>query len=261
MKIAYCSDLHLEFGHIDFEYPDADILLLAGDICIINDLRESFCGTLAGQSYREFFHAVSKRYKVVIYTPGNHDYWFSRIDEVTGKFYRFCQEESINNIIFNPFGIYYCYGVKFVYATMWTDVNKGNPVTTPVHRDMNDYRNISFNESRMIRLDDILDIHQRDRDMISRGILDHSEVVVMTHHAPNLLSVQSTNISAIDYMYGCTDMDDIILDNPQIKLWIHGHVHEQNDYMIGQTRILSNCRGYSGYDPRTNDFEIKVLEL
>ena len=39
MKIAVCSDLHLEFGPISLENTDnADVLVLSGDICVAKDL-------------------------------------------------------------------------------------------------------------------------------------------------------------------------------------------------------------------------------
>ena len=41
MKVAVCSDLHLEFGTISLENKDnADVLILSGDICVVKDLRE-----------------------------------------------------------------------------------------------------------------------------------------------------------------------------------------------------------------------------
>jgi len=50
-------------------------------------------------------------------------------------------------------------------------------------------------------------------------------------------------------------MEDFILDNENIKVWVHGHMHDPVDYMIGETRVLANPRGYipwelgNGFDP------------
>ena len=60
-----------------------------------------------------------------------------------------------------------------------------------------------------------------------------------------------------------SDLSDIMLDNPQIKLWTHGHTHHPFDYVIGETRIVCNPRGYengsysedTGWDPE------KVIEV
>ena len=41
-----------------------------------------------------------------------------------------------------------------------------------------------------------------------------------------------------------SDLTDIMLDHPQIKLWTHGHTHHTFDYMIGNCRVVCNPRGY-----------------
>ena len=58
-----------------------------------------------------------------------------------------------------------------------------------------------------------------------------------------------------------SDLDDFIIDHPQIKLWTHGHTHEDFDYMIGSTRIVCNPRGYINYENRADRFELKFLEI
>ena len=46
-------------------------------------------------------------------------------------------------------------------------------------------------------------------------------------------------------------LDDLVAESGA-KLWIHGHLHTQNDYMIGETRVLCNSRGYP--DEPNNEF-------
>ena len=41
---------------------------------------------------------------------------------------------------------------------------------------------------------------------------------------------------------------NLILKYPNIKLWCHGHIHQSKDYMIGNTRIICNPRGYEAWD-------------
>ena len=85
---------------------------------------------------------------------------------------------------------------------------------------------------------------------------------VCTHHAP---SRQSTKpYYRHDYMMNgaySTELDEFIMDHPQIKVWTHGHTHEDFDYMIGETRIVCNPRGYVGYERRASEFQLKVIEL
>jgi hypothetical protein len=56
-------------------------------------------------------------------------------------------------------------------------------------------------------------------------------------------------------------MSEFILDFPNIKYFLHGHMHDPVSYNIGTTRVVSNPRGYlpwesgNGFDP---NFTIEV---
>jgi Icc-related predicted phosphoesterase len=45
---------------------------------------------------------------------------------------------------------------------------------------------------------------------------------------------------------------DIIEAQP--NLWLHGHIHSNVDYIIGQTRIVCNPRGYHDINSLNPDF-------
>jgi hypothetical protein len=80
--------------------------------------------------------------------------------------------------------------------------------------------------------------------------------VVVTHHAPSKASIKP-RYQGDHLMNGgySSDLSEFILDNPQIKVWTHGHTHDHFDYMIGSTRILCNPRGYAGYEERSQEFD------
>jgi Icc-related predicted phosphoesterase len=40
-----------------------------------------------------------------------------------------------------------------------------------------------------------------------------------------------------------SNLEDLILATHPV-LWVHGHVHDPFDYMVGETRVLANPRGY-----------------
>ena len=65
------------------------------------------------------------------------------------------------------------------------------------------------------------------------------------------------------YMNGgyVSDLDDFIHDRPQIKLWTHGHTHHPFDYMINQTRVVCNPRGYKGHDPAADHFQLQFIDV
>lgn len=274
MKIAIASDIHLEFSGRDFELPEADVLLLAGDICVLSHLEKSFMYTPEGERTRQFFIDVSKKYKNIIYIGGNHELYGGIIGFPSTDIVRkFLEELCITNIEYIISGSRVIGDVLFIAATMWTDFNKGNPsIMNVAQYGMNDYRRIMIADKsigsgvRYITAADILDVNSIHTKNIQKtlkynedkGIID--KVVVMTHHAPNVKSAGANKPSELDYAYCCSNLDDLIMDNPQIKYWIHGHVHTRHEYKIGETTVISNCRGYVGYED-TKSFEIKVIEI
>ena len=58
-----------------------------------------------------------------------------------------------------------------------------------------------------------------------------------------------------------SDLSEFILDRPQIRLWVHGHMHNVSDYMLGTTRVVCNPRGYTGHESRADQFELQYLEI
>ena len=54
-----------------------------------------------------------------------------------------------------------------------------------------------------------------------------------------------------------SDLSEFIMDHPQIKLWTHGHTHEEFDYMMGSTRVLCNPRGYIHYEHQADVWKLK----
>ena len=45
-----------------------------------------------------------------------------------------------------------------------------------------------------------------------------------------------------------------------IKLWVHGHTHDEFDYKIGITRVVCNPRGYPKEKSNWH-FKLEYLEL
>jgi Calcineurin-like phosphoesterase len=267
MKIAFCSDLHLESFGRNFELPDADLLLLAGDILVVSDLRREFSGIQACDNQRQFLIDVASKYETVLWVPGNHEYYDSCIDTVEKNVNDFLKAECIDNITFGAKGSLTIHGVKFVCATLWTDINKANPVAVMNGKYvMNDYVFITKADAsldsgiRYLSTQDTMNIHHEHRNHIKDEIVGHDKVVVMTHHAPHMLSSGSHFKDTSSAYYCCTDIEDIILDNPQIKFWVAGHTHNRIEYEIGDTKIHSNPRGY-GSEKISSDFVIKTFEL
>ena len=111
---------------------------------------------------------------------------------------------------------------------------------------MNDYRRIRLSPSyQKLRSRDTSLIHHTSLKWLQEeiGRDQGCKQVVISHHAPSSESVDPTlrhDILAAAY---ASDLTEFIKQSG-VDLWIHGHLHTQSDYYIGDTRVLCNPRGY-----------------
>ena len=282
MKIALCSDLHLEFGDINLTNDEgADVLILSGDIMIAQDLHDHphmdynpyTSGALADLGrrqqtalrFRDFIKRCSFQFPHVVYVAGNHEFYH-------GKFIGSLQDlrdecSKYSNVYFMEDDMRTINDVTFIGSTLWTDMNKGDPLTLHAVADMmNDYRIIRHDGHGYSKL---RPAHTADRHRKSVGYIRtiiegkfDEKFVVVGHMAPSKLSVHPRyqNDTLMNGAYA-SDLSEFIMDHPQIKLWTHGHTHHKFDYMIGSTRIVCNPRGYIGYEDSADFFELQYLEV
>jgi len=82
---------------------------------------------------------------------------------------------------------------------------------------------------------------------------------VVTHHAPSPKSIPKRHSgSSIGAAYA-SDLEPIIEEN-SATMWIHGHIHDQQDYVVGDTRIIANPRGYPA-EPNNEFAENFIVEI
>ena len=276
MKIQLVSDLHLEFADINIQNLNgADVLILSGDICVAQDLHDHIAadfnpysqGAFADlnrkqqrvQRFRDFFKRVSFQFTNVIYVMGNHEHYHGKFDRSRQYFLDEFAKLGITNIHLLDNDTKEIDGVHFVGGTLWTDMNKGDPMTVhAIETMMNDFRVIrianedfrKFLPSRAVRE------HIKTKQYIKtvlEGLPEDARVVVVGHHAPSTMSIheQYKHDTLMNGGYA-SDLSEFILDRPKIKAWTHGHMHQCFDYTIGDTRVLCNPRGYHDENPEFN---------
>ena len=159
-------------------------------------------------------------------------------------------------------------GVLFFGGTLWTDMNREDPNTMhQIRFMMNDYngvRNTTGDGKTVFMPQDSVEDHKAFLQALDDTLAMHSDmsVVVVGHHAPSKASTHPRYKEEIitNGAYS-SNLDEFILDRRQIKLWTHGHTHEDFDYMIGTTRVVCNPRGYHGYEERADNFQLKCVEI
>lgn len=269
MKIQVVSDLHLEFGPIEIKNEGSDVLILSGDILVAADLAIS---PERNRFFREFLRQVDGEFPNIVYVPGNHEFYNGKMNECLQNIHNECAR--YNNIYFLENETVEIDDVIFMGATLWTDCNKEDPLTLHALKDMmNDFfiirnDNKIFNDimNQYPRLlpEDIVEFHKKTLEYFDI-VLENSKdkrCVVVGHHAPSKASTHPRYRNEVLMNGGySSDLSEFILDRPQIKLWTHGHTHESFDYMIGDTRIVCNPRGYHGHAVNPNFNPSKVIEI
>ena len=269
MKINVISDIHLDFA--DLTLPGGDVLILSGDICEARRLKKDMYNPdmvlfeherkdQRPDRYYRFFEEECSKYREVVMVMGNHEHYGFQYQ----KTYAHIASQLPDNVTLLENQTHTIDDVVFVGCTLWTDMNTNDPLTMyHMSHSMNDYRQVTmFNEVKNVyhRLtpEKTVEDHYKSKQFIKETVENKfdQKFVVVTHHAPSKASIKPryANDHLMNGAYS-SDLSKFILENPQIKLWTHGHTHDPFDYMIGSTRIVCNPRGYAGYEARAEQFD------
>lgn len=155
----------------------------------------------------------------------------------------------------------------FIYGcTLWSDMALGGDWqdgAALAGERMNDYKRIrkSAQGYKKLRPLDTRLIHSQSLSRMRHffGEHDPARTIVVTHHSPSALSLpEHRRADPISCAYA-SSLDNFILQY-QPPLWIHGHIHHNNDYHIGRTRIIANPQAYPG-EENPNFVRNMILEL
>ena len=228
------SDLHIEYNEesdspdpLKYITPSADTLILGGDI-----------GSLYRHQQLSFFlKELGNHFGVIIYVPGNHE-WYAPANGDPIPL-RILEErmESIENSIENLYilnGSSVRFGnVCITGATLWTNPDCGVPpfiVRIPELRT-SEYRRRHFQDLRYIK------------NMIEHCRCKNYKLVVVTHHPPSFAVMQANDKRKKFRSLYATDLEHL-LKKDNVNTWISGHVHKNFDFITEQgTRLLSNQKG------------------
>ena len=250
MKCALVSDLHLEWSSGDVSFPDADILCLVGDIIPFSPqifLDSNSEVSVAKTRFVNLIDRATAKYQYVFYVPGNHEYYSSSFAEAKRIMKSFSSLYS--NLIFLDNGRFVISDIQILGSTLWSNLNNQHPVTVIAAKQfLNDYSSIRRNESDFATVEDFLTLYNDSVEWLKTALHDNisknvNKTIVLTHYAPSFSSVNPRFIGDPSTGAFCSNLDNLILDNPHITVWAHGHTHWNVDYMLGSTRVLSNQKG------------------
>lgn len=269
MKIQIVSDLHLEFADCNIKNENnADVLILSGDILVAQDLHdhpETDYGMYSNANladlgrrqrtalrFRDFLKRCSFQFPKVLYIAGNHEFYHGKFPESIEHLRAECAKYP--NVHFLEMDTITIDDVTFIGGTLWTDMNRGDPLTMHAISDMmNDFRIVRNSQRNYARFSpqDAAIRHRETLAYIKLMVAEKHDTkfVVVGHHSPSFQSVHEfyKHDTVMNGGYH-SDLSEFIMDHPQIKLWTHGHTHHCFDYVLGETRIVCNPRGYDGHE-------------
>jgi hypothetical protein len=261
MKIKVVSDLHLEcceHGHGVPDLGEGDVLILGGDILCARHFKKN--GPL-NRIYSDFLNKCVQNFDEVLYIAGNHEAYGYNYESTWDVLAEHLPKEI--HLVENDF-------VKikdwvFLGATLWTDFRNENALEMmEAAQCMNDYKVIRIGSNyRKMNPDDTLKFHKKSKLFLQQKLeqFKNDKVWILTHHSPSYQSIHPKYKMETTNGSYASDLDDLILDNPQIKYFSHGHTHSSFDYFIGECRIICNPRGYFPMEINPNfnpNFEIKI---
>jgi predicted phosphodiesterase len=270
MKIQLLSDLHLEV-HPHFQprpAPGADLLVLAGDIGSYQ------AGSLlAGDDFGlERFSPRAGWPVPVLYVPGNHEYdnldFYAAHDRLRAT----CDRLGITWL---EREVAVLERVRFIGTTLWadfdallTDSDRSGGLDKVLKRREKAFRAANFYLQKTGTTrhgQPWLAPGWRDQALVCIEWLRQAlatpfdgSTVVVTHFAPSLRSA--------DPRYGlvpgtagfCNSLDDLL---GQAQLWLHGHLHHQQDYVAQGCRVVANTLGYAAKGEQEGFREQLVLSV
>lgn len=242
MKIQIYSDLHIEFAAFDPPITDADLVVLAGDICVQSK----------GVSWANNAFQVP-----VLYCAGNHEFYKGHIDQTLRKM-RDAAEPHVH-VLENQ--VWICNQTRFLVTTAWTDFSStGDTVEAMVTCGMwmSDFQVIRAEERyRRLRPSDVIERNHDAFDFLVGELANPFEgkTIVVSHHCPVPEVAGDKHDGHLSAAY--TNRWNALL--PMVDVWIFGHTHRAMDIELNGCRLISNPRGYP--KERTgfiSDFTIEI---
>ena len=241
---------------------EGEVLILGGDILCARHFKKD--GNLR-RVYKDFLQKCADNFAWVLYINGNHEFYSYNYEGT----WDVLKENLPDGIHLMEDNVVKIGDWNFIGSTFWTDFRNGNALEMmEASRFLNDYRAIRIGSNyRKLRPEDTYEFHKKSKQFLidQLELFKNQKVCVLTHHAPSYQSIHPKyRTETINGSYASA-LDDLILSNPQIKYWFHGHTHESFDYMIGQCRVICNPRGYynsyntSGLNPNFDpNFEVEL---
>ena len=233
-KFQIVSDLHIEYktnevpDPLSLITPSADILILAGDIGSFYQYDQ----------LKTFLVNLCPHFKVVIYVPGNHEYYKIqdyKSQKMTCLLQNFIgMEKIIDNLYILDRSSAQINDVCIVGCTLWSEPKINIPKFIVRISGMNTevYSQKHYGDLSYIK------------KMIKYCQKKKKKLLVVTHHCPTYSVIKTKKKFNDKYISLYASDLDYLLEKEKVHTWVAGHIHSNFDMITeGGTHLVGNQRG------------------
>lgn len=229
-KLWILSDVHLGDGDTYIPTPPADgydVVVLAGDI--------------GPSPLKSIMWAERTFMRPAVVVAGNHEY------HSKGTYARKLSEgrrQKAPGVHFLENQAIVIAGTRFLGCTLWTDFAFDDDQLRGMHiagTAMPDFMHMGKPGGGWMTASEVLAIHCESMAWLDAQFAEPFDgpTVVVTHHAPSRHSV-GAEFKDSDMNVAFASHLDRHIERWQPELWIHGHIHQSSDYLVGETRVICN---------------------
>jgi predicted phosphodiesterase len=251
MKLRVLSDLHLEGCAFNPPEAECDAVILAGDI---------------GTGMRGIEWASNNFDGIgvpIVYVPGNHEFYGLDMADWNAQAAVLAKERGVilgdcSSTLVEKEGEQ---PVRVLAATLWTDFalygqDKIAVCGKMTEQCLYDYTAIKLH-GNLLKWRDTRSLNIRTQFWLKYNAVKAKKagekVVVATHHAPSELSSAPRFKNDPVTAGFASALESFAKEH--VDCWIHGHMHNNSWYKIGNCQVVANPRGYRppSENPRFDD--------
>lgn len=255
--IALMSDLHLDTGN--FRVPEtiegADVCVLAGDIC------EVACGSPVVWAKANIPASIP-----TFFIPGNHDFYGGRVGNLVNIWRRQAHGSHVTVLINETAQIG---EARLLGTPLWSGLNMANPVDRAwmmqkLKFHIADFSCIFNSGGGGWSVGQMLAEHDKALEFLVGELSKpwDGATVVATHWPAHENSISPRFIGDPLNAYFVNHLPELVA---LADVWLHGHVHDPMDYLVGEgdslCRTVCNPRGYPGEHKRREPYQPIFIDV
>jgi len=267
LNVTLVSDLHREFYRhstplfdtLRMELlPQTRICVMAGDVGY--PLLRRSEGYSPDPSFIHILKEFKKRYPVVLFVPGNHEYYQAQeykasMDKIDQVMKRACEEAKVIFLNCNTWMDEET-NCEFIGCTLWSLMSQQ---TWLKMNDSKVFSNVdSLNEKHISH---VKWLTQTLTKTDSVGSMPTKRIVI-THHLPSFQMVHPKfTMSTINDGF-CSNLEYLLQDKSlnKISMWLCGHTHEYVQKVIHNVVVVCNPLGYPK-ESRQTEFRREAISM